>query len=593
MEDRPGTIARPRELVVVSLAGLALAILMTWPLATGMGHLGRTSATDADGQLSIWNVAWVARTLVTDPLHVFDANIFHPHKTTLAYSESNLLPGAIGVPVYWASRNPWLTLNVVMLVAFASAFVCAYLLLLYLTGDRGASLAGAVFYTFCPYVMSHLSHIQLLFTGGIPLSLLMLHRLADDVSFRLKAEATGENGDATDSPQESVASASPSTLVASAFRRKILWRGVALGLALAAQTLSCAYYGIFAGLMVGYGTLVLAASRRLWKSTTYWTSIATGAGVSFALTLPFFVPYLRVQEETGFTRTIEDAIRYSARPRDYLMSATHAHKWLRDWVQSYGHWAGEVLFPGFLVLGLGAVGLVVVLRRNARARETAILYGSLGVLAFWSSFGPGAGLYRVLSYLPTFSFLRAPSRFGLIVVLCLAVFAAAGLRAIFNALPRGGRRLAAGLAVAAVIAELAVFPLKWFEAPEIPAPYATLASSPRAPVAEFPFYGERIAFPLHTQYILFSTQHWMPIVNGYTDVIPKDFREAAPVLDGFPSGDAFLALARRRVRYIAVHWDMYVNRRDEIRRRLVPYAANLKVLAEDERMTLYEVVKYP
>ena len=37
--------------------------------------------------------------------------------------------------------------------------------------------------------MSHLSHIQLLFTGGIPLSLLMLHRVADE-AFRLKAETT-------------------------------------------------------------------------------------------------------------------------------------------------------------------------------------------------------------------------------------------------------------------------------------------------------------------------------------------------------------------------------------------------------------------
>ena len=69
MEEAPGTIARPRELLIVSLAGLALAILMTWPLATGLGHLGRTLATDADGQFSIWNVAWVARTLVADPLH--------------------------------------------------------------------------------------------------------------------------------------------------------------------------------------------------------------------------------------------------------------------------------------------------------------------------------------------------------------------------------------------------------------------------------------------------------------------------------------------------------------------------------------------
>jgi hypothetical protein len=527
---------------------------MTWPLATGMGHLGRTAANDADGQISIWNVAWVARTLVTDPLHVFDANIFFPRKTTLAYSEANLLPGAIGIPVYWASGNPWLTLNVVMLVAFASAFVCAYLLLLYLTGDRRAAVTGAVVYAFCPYVMSHLSHIQLLFTAGIPLSLLMLHRVADGPSLR---------------------------------------RGVALGLALAAQALSCAYYGIFAGLMVGYGSLVLAASRRLWKSLEYWKAIATGAAVSFALALPFFVPFLRVQQETGFARTIEDATRYAAGPRDYFMSAAHAHGWLQDYVRSYGHWAGEVLFPGFLVIALGAAGLVIALRQSARVRETALLYGSLAVLALWSSFGPGAGLYRVLSYLPAFSFLRAPSRLGLVVVLCLAVFAAIALRAMFGALPRPGRRIAAGLVVTAAIAELRVFPIKWFEAPEIPAPYAALAASPRAPVAEFPFYGERVAFPLHTQYMLFSTQHWMPLVNGYSDVIPRDFRDVAPVLDGFPSGDAFLALARRRVRYIAVHWDMYVNRQDEIRRRLVPYAGNLRILSEDPRMTLYEVVKYP
>jgi hypothetical protein len=554
MEDPPGTIARPRELVVVSLAGLALAILMTWPLATGMGHLGRTSANDADGQISIWNVSWVARTLVVDPVRVFDANIFHPRKTTLAYSEANLLPGAIAIPFYWASDNPWLTLNVIMLVAFASAFVAAYLLLLYLTGDRGASVAGAVFYTFCPYVMSHLSHIQLLFTGGIPLSLLMLHRLADGPSLR---------------------------------------RGVALGLALAAQALSCAYYGIFAALMVGYASLVLAASRRVWTSASYWKAIATGAAVSAALTLPFFVPYLRVQQETGFARTIEDAMRYAAGARDYLMSATHAHKWLQTWVRSYGHWSGEVLFPGFLVFALGTAGFVIALRRNRRTRETALLYGSLAVLAFWSSFGPGAGLYRVLYNLPAFSFLRAPSRLGLIVVLCLAVFAAIALRALFDAVPARGRRIAAGIAAAAAIAELAVFPLKWYEAPEVPAGYAELARAARAPVAEFPFYGERVAFPLHTQYMLFSTRHWMPLVNGYSDVIPADFREVAPVLGGFPSSDAFLALARRRVRYIAVHWDMYAGRDQEIRARLAAYEPNLRQLAGDERMTLYEVVKYP
>src|SRR3954447_6578919 len=177
MQVRPGTIARARELLVVSVAGGALAILMTWPLATGLTRLGRTAANDADGQFSIWNIAWVAQTLVTDPLHVFDANIFAPHKTTLAYSEANLLPGALGIPAWWATRNPWLTLNVVLLFAFASSFVSAYLLFLYVGGSRHAAVASAIVYAFCPYAMSHLSHIQLLFTGGGPPSPYFPHPL--------------------------------------------------------------------------------------------------------------------------------------------------------------------------------------------------------------------------------------------------------------------------------------------------------------------------------------------------------------------------------------------------------------------------------
>jgi hypothetical protein len=127
----------------------------------------------------------------------------------------------------------------------------------------------------------------------------------------------------------------------------------------------------------------------------------------------------------------------------------------------------------------------------------------------------------------------------------------------------------------------------------LPSGYAVLANSPRGVLAEFPFYGERIAFPLHTQYMLFSTAHWMPMVNGYSDVIPKDFREAAAVLDGFPSDDAFKMLARRRVRYIAVHWDMFAGRQDEIRTRLEPYLKNLRTMASDQRMTLFEVLRYP
>ena len=595
MQVPPGTIARPRERLLVSLAGVVLAILMTWPLASGPGHLGRTDPNDADGQYSIWNVAWVARTIVVDPLDLFDANIFAPHKRTLAYSEANLLPGAIGAVPWWLTRNPWLTLNVVLLVAFASAFVCTYLLLLYLCGNRAAAAAGGVIYAFCPYVMSHLSHIQLLFTGGIPLALYLLHRLAD-TAFGLKAEATeGPVAASTFNRKDDgmLAAAVPSGNV------ELRNRGILLGLGLAAQALSCAYYGVFAGLIVGYATLVLAATRGLWRSAAYWKAIAIGAATSLALTLPVFVPFLRVQQETGFARTVEDTARWAARwPVDYLVSSAHAHAALLAYARTLGPYL-EVLFPGFVAIVFGAAGIVVALRRGSTAgegsrdRETALLYGTLGVLALWSSFGPRAGLYRVLYYLPTFSFLRAPSRLGLVVTLALVVFAALALRALLGASPSRLRPALGAIAVILAIADVAVFPVRWAQAPSIPAGYDTFARHARATIAEFPFYGDRIAFPMHTQFMLFSTRHWLPMVNGYSDVIPLDFREAAPVLANFPSREAFAVLARRRVRYIVVHWDMYVDRKDEIRQRLEPYLPNLNALASDDRMTIYEVLKYP
>jgi hypothetical protein len=561
MQVRPGTIARPREIVLLSVAAAALAVLMTWPLATGLTHLGKTEPTNADGQYSIWNVAWVAHAIVADPLHLFDANIFAPHKTTLAYSEANLLSGALGLPAWWLTRNPWLTLNVVLLFAFASAFAGAYLLFLYLSGSRAAAATGGVIYAFCPYVMSHLSHIQLLFTGGIPLSLYCLHRLADSYSLP----------DVTRAP-----------------------RGTALGAVLAAQALACAYYGVFAGLIVGYATLVLTTTRRLWTSRAWWQAIATAAAIALAITIPVFIPFLDVQRDTGFARTVDDTARWAARPIDYLVSAAHAHAPLLAYARGVGQWL-EVLFPGYIAVAAGAAGIAIALRRSGH-RETAILYCGLGGLAFWASFGPRAGLYRVLYNLPTFSFLRAPSRLGLVVTMVLALFACLALAALFDVIEAARPRLRRGLgaiAVAAAIADVAVFPIRWAEAPAIPDGYASLAHRPRAPLAEFPFYGERIAFPLHAQYMLFSTAHWLPLVNGYSDVIPADFRRDAPILDSFPSNDAFAALARHRVRYIAVHWDMYVGRKDEIRARLAPYRANLSELSSNERMTIYEVIAYP
>src|SRR6185369_13100737 len=166
-----------REAVIVLTIATALTLAMTYPIAFKLGHVGRVD--NADGQLSIWNVAWVARTLVVDPLHVFDANIFYPHRGTLAYSENNLGAGAMAVPAYWATRNPYAAHNFAMLLGFILSATGTYYLVRYLTGDRRAAAISAIGFAFCPFVFAHTAHIQLLMTAGLPFSLLAFHRLAD------------------------------------------------------------------------------------------------------------------------------------------------------------------------------------------------------------------------------------------------------------------------------------------------------------------------------------------------------------------------------------------------------------------------------
>ncbi len=546
MERRPDTIA-----AACVLAAL-LACLMTWPLVAAPGRLGRT--TTMDGLYSIWNVAWVARTIVTHPLSLFDANIFYPHRNTLAYSEANIVAGVVAIPAWLLTRNPYAAHSVALLFAFATTFLGMWRLAAYLSGNAAGAIAAAILFAFCPYFYSHTAHIQLLMAGGIPLSMLALHRLADAPSPR---------------------------------------RGAALGGALAVQALACAYYGIFAGLMVGYGVLFLAATRRLWRVHAFWSAVAIAAATACVAVLPFFVHYLELRS-SGFARSLDDASRYSAVWPSYLASPARAHQPILGLARTLGWHMGEVLFPGLLALVLGGAGVVVGLRAGeSRRRETVALYGSLGVLAFWASFGPPAGLYTALyRVLPLFTFLRAPSRFGLLIVFVLAIFASIALSGVLRRVRRHRRVLAAAVAALA-IAELNVVPFPWERALPVSTNYTLLAAMPRGPVAEFPFYGERVAYPLHAQYMVLSAAHWMPLVNGYSDFIPPDFREAAFVLDSFPSNDTFAVLKKHRVRYIGIHWDMYGPRAGGVREKLKDFARYLRPLASDQSMTLYEIVAFP
>jgi hypothetical protein len=536
------------EATAVVLAGVAFTSILTYPLAFQIDRVGRIN-TD-DGRWSIWVVSWVAHALTSDPAGVYQANIFYPQRNALAFSEANLVAGAIGAPVWAATGNPYTTHNAAALASFVLAFAGAYYLVRYLTRSRGGAFVAAVLYAFCPFTFARTAHIQLLFTGGIPFCLLAFHRLAD---------------------------------------RPTVNRALVLGLLLWLQALACAYYGIFAGLMVGLGTLVFAGTRGLWRRRDYWIGIGLAAFVAVALTVPFFLPYLSVQRDAGFARTLDDARMYSADMAAWLASSAWVHRWWLPWIGSFN----EVLFPGILTLGLGMAGIVIAARQPA-LREITLFYGLTAVLALWLSFGPDAGLYTAFFHaIPVFSFLRAPGRIGIVVVLCLAVFAAIALERLLAG--RARRAVWAAAVALLAAAELMEAPLKALRQVEpFPTAYRTLAIQPSGAVVEFPYFYERSDFPRHAIYMLNSTTHWMPLVNGYSDHIPQEFRNQVRPLSSFPTRESFQIVGHVGARYVMFHLGMYDRRsRERLLERLDTYRAYLRPLVQEGDVWLFEIVGFP
>ena len=101
-------------------------------------------------------------------------------------------------------------------------------------------------------------------------------------------------------------------------------------------------------------------------------------------------------------------------------------------------------------------------------------------------------------------------------------------------------------------------------------------------------------FHLHTRYMLNSTTHWQPLVNGYSDHTPAEFRTMAVRLASFPSRDAFDALREKRVRYIVIHQKLYDRESlAGVARRLQDFGQFVKPVAEDESVRIYEVTGFP
>jgi hypothetical protein len=111
---------------------------------------------------------------------------------------------------------------------------------------------------------------------------------------------------------------------------------------------------------------------------------------------------------------------------------------------------------------------------------------------------------------------------------------------------------------------------------------------------ELPFYFLGHERYLQTRYMLGSTTHWQPLVNGYSDHIPRDFFEGAKLLQDFPNAAGLKWLRERGTRYVLFHRHHYdtpgLARLDE---RIAAHAAELRPRYIFDTIHLYELVGNP
>ena len=523
---------------------LFLAVVHTWPLVTGLDHLSRHND---DEYLNAWAVSWVAHQLLSDPFRLFEANIFYPHEQALAYTEPLIVPGVMGVPILWLSGSPLLTYNLLLLLGLTLTALAMYGLVVSWSGDHwGGLLAGALL-AFSTPMLTRLPHLQILHLYWLPLACFAFDRL---------------------------------------LTRRRMRDAVLLGASVLGAGLTSGYLVIFVTFTLG--AILLARTRDWWGRDR--VGVLWQVAVSGVVTLLILLSIMRPYQEVQFQRPLSpEAASIGAALESYLSSATRVHH--AGWSQPIFDRAPGIYFPGVVALTFAAICLLS--RRRIAPVGTRRMLVVIALVGVTLSLGPLTPVYTWLYHaVPPLQGLRSPIRFGIVVLFALAALAGLGLsllrqRVAPNWRVVGSVSLIVFATVESIHGPISYTPLEWN-----PPIYEALRTAEPGPVVEIPIYGA--GFNRNARYLLASTTHWRPLVNGFGGFRPPRYNEMSQVINTFPSPLALARLQALKVRHVVVHTAALRN--PDRYRRVLARMERLKLivlLAEEGTDRLYRIADFP
>jgi hypothetical protein len=523
-----------REALAVAAGSLAASIAFTWPLVL---HLQSRARDLIDTLFQAWTIDWVQHA-VTSGVNPYDANIYAPEKTTLAYSDTLFGVAIPTLPLRWIGMTPIGVLNTTLIVGFAASAAAAYLFGRQVTGSRLAATVTGVAYAFGPFGALAARHVHVAVRPGVPLAAAAAWWLAD----RARAAEPSERWRPLAAPALSLlavvawqgtVSFYPATysVIAATVVLVVRWRSLGRAGVVAAAGALVASAAVLA--LLAIPNLEVAA-----RDPSYHFDLATFGplGANFTHTEPDLVvwgPLLGL----GDTDTMRNAV-----------------------------------FPGLVLLALAATGVVSAWRARGRLRVVgwagvaltavgAVL--ALGTAASgWRRYAPYRLLYEIG---PPFDALRATARAWMIGLLGLGVLAGLGARAVAGWISAraGDRAHVVAAVVGSVVVVLVVLEGfdPWFDRPTARVPAVDVALSGRTPggVVYLPMNvsdDADIGYFAQPRNLYGATAHHRRTPNGYAGYLPASYLENSRRLRTLPDARSLALLRHLGVRYVVVHPDV-------------------------------------
>jgi hypothetical protein len=513
-----------REVLIAAAGAMLLSIVMTWPLVI---HLGDIVPRDIGDPLAeAWQPAWGGHALIHQPLEFFDSNRFWPIKDSLAFGDALIGYAPAGI-VGSGPHDALVRYDLLFIFAYAFAFFGAYLLAREMgLGPAGAVVAGAAF-AFAPFRLEQDGHMQVISSGGIPLSIAFAIR-----GVRLR---------------------NPWWLFVAWL--VAIWQvslGFVLGLPFA--------YGLGAAvLVIGIAWLVRGrppGPRRMW--------IAWGAGILVFVGLTYAIahPYLNIADQfPEAKRSASEVSGFSGPLKVFITAPEESFVWgaatagIRD---SLTNIPEKTLLPGLAITILALVGLWSSsfsrwLRIGLLAAAVAIMVLALGFRDEDGLLWPYRWFYDVL---PGWNAIRTPGRLATFSTLALALLTAGGAEALIRAV---GRRRPSAWAPAALAGLLAlVIVVEGRGLPFDPTDDQAMPDVPPIGPSTTDIAGPQLHLPALTAkenraYQLESTDGFPDIVNGRASTNPHTIQELIRQMNSFPDAYSVTRLREYGVRTVILH----------------------------------------